>query len=220
MIALRTFWDSSVGKKAVMAVTGLILVAFLVGHMIGNLQMFQAPEKINAYSAFLHSLGGALWAVRAVLLASLVLHVVAAVQLTRRRMVARPVGYAHRDPQVSTLASRTIRWGGALLLAFIVFHILHFTVGLPALIPAFDPANVHRNVVIGFQSPVKVLFYVVAMAFVGLHLYHGVWSSARSLGVSPASPRPLARRVALVLAVAVWLGFTVIPLAVAAGLIK
>jgi hypothetical protein len=126
--AVRVFWASTVGKKIVMAVTGLIGVGFVVGHMLGNLQVFLGPAKFNAYSHFLRSLGELLWLVRAVLLAAVVLHVVAAVQLSRRRLVARPVGYKRgSEREVSTFASRTIRWGGALLLVFIVFHILHFT---------------------------------------------------------------------------------------------
>ncbi|HEV3485428.1 MAG TPA: hypothetical protein VG106_08475 [Vicinamibacterales bacterium] len=128
MNALRRFWGSTIGKKVVMAVTGLIGVGFVVGHMLGNLQVFLGPAKFNAYAHFLKSLGELLWVVRAVLVAAVVLHVVAAVQLSRRRIVARPVGYkGGPQREVSTLASRTIRWGGVLLLVFIVFHILHFT---------------------------------------------------------------------------------------------
>src|SRR5215203_4211630 len=124
MKLVLNFWHSTVGKKVVMAVTGLIGVGFVIGHMVGNLQMFQGPAKMNAYGYFLkHTVGGALWLVRGVLLASVILHVVAAVQLTRRKQAARPVGYTKWEPQISTFASRTIRWGGFLLLAFIVFHI-------------------------------------------------------------------------------------------------
>src|SRR3954454_6286664 len=114
-------WRTSVGKKAVMAVTGLIMVAYLITHVLANLLVFQGPDKINAYSRFLHGTGGALWAARVVLLACVVLHIVAAVQLTARGGAARPIDYAAgRQPQVSTLASRTIRWGGGLILVFLV----------------------------------------------------------------------------------------------------
>src|SRR5215217_6347589 len=120
MNRLRLLWISSVGKKVVMAVTGVIWVAYLITHVLANLLVFQGPAKINAYSAFLHGTGGALWAARAVLLVALVLHVVAAVQLAARRQEARPMDYVGgRKPQVSTFASRTIRWGGALILAFL-----------------------------------------------------------------------------------------------------
>src|SRR5215210_4197484 len=116
----RLLWNSSVGKKVIMAVTGLIWVAYLITHMLANLLAFQGPAKINAYSAFLHGTGAALWGARLVLIAALVLHVIAAVQLAGRRQEARPFGYAAgREPQVSTVASRTIRWGGALILAFL-----------------------------------------------------------------------------------------------------
>ena len=112
MSRLRLLWDSSVGKKILMAVTGLIWVAYLITHVLANLLVFQGPAKINAYSAFLHGTGGALWGARLVLIAALVLHVVAAIQLADRRKEARPTGYsAGREPQVSTWASRTIRWG-------------------------------------------------------------------------------------------------------------
>src|SRR5215208_2348352 len=219
MIRLWLLWDSSVGKKVIMAVTGLIMLAYLITHVLANLLVFQGPSKINAYSAFLHGTGGALWAARLVLLAALVLHVVAAVQLSNRRFEARPIGYAGgRQPQVSTWASRSIRWGGALILAFLVYHILHFTIGTAH--PSFVDGDPYHNVATGFHSLPVVVLYLIAMGMVGLHLYHGVWSSGRSLGMSPPSPNPLRRSVALVLALLVWLGFTVIPLAVYAGVVR
>jgi succinate dehydrogenase / fumarate reductase cytochrome b subunit len=216
---IRVFWDSSVGKKVVMAVTGFILVAYLITHVLANLLVFQGPTRINAYSAFLHGTGGALWGVRLVLLAALILHIVAAVQLTLRRRAARPIAYqGGRDPQVSTWASRTIRWGGALILVFLVYHILHFTLG--TVHPDFVEGDPYHNVTAGFRNPLVVAFYLVAMAAVGLHLYHGIWSGGRSLGLSPPSPHPMRRRLALVLAGFIWLGFTLIPLAVYGGVIK
>jgi succinate dehydrogenase / fumarate reductase cytochrome b subunit len=211
-------WDSSVGKKAIMAVTGLILVAYLITHVLANLLVFTGPDRINRYAALLHGTGGALWAARLVLLVAVVLHIVAATQLALRRQAARPVGYAAgRRPQVSTLASRTIRWGGVLLLVFIVFHILHFTLG--TVHPDFIELNPYHNVTTGFRNPLVALFYLVAMAALGLHLYHGVWSSGRSLGMSPPSPTPLRRRAALVLGGFIWLGFTVIVVAAWLGVI-
>ena len=219
MNRLRALWDSSVGKKAVMAVTGLVMVAYLITHVLANLLVFQGPQRINAYSRFLHGTGGALWAARVVLFIALVLHIVAAVQLTLRRRAARPVPYASgRESQVSTIASRTIRWGGALILVFLVYHILHFTLG--TVHGAFVEGDPYHNVATGFGNPLVVVFYEVAMAAVGLHLYHGIWSSGRSLGVSAPSPHPLRRQLALALAVLVWGGFTVIPLAVYTGMIR
>jgi succinate dehydrogenase / fumarate reductase, cytochrome b subunit len=219
MSRLRLLWQSSVGKKVVMAVTGLIWVAYLITHVLANLLVFQGPVKINAYSAFLHGTGGALWAARLVLIAALVLHVIAAVQLAGRRQEARPTRYvAGHEQQVSTWASRSIRWGGALILAFLVYHILHFTVGTAH--QDFIEGDPYHNVVAGFRTLPVVVFYFISMIAVGLHLYHGVWSSGRSLGVTPPSPRPLRRTVALVLALLVWLGFTVIPIAVYAGVVR
>jgi succinate dehydrogenase / fumarate reductase, cytochrome b subunit len=219
MNRLRLLWDSSVGKKVIMAVTGIIMVAYLITHVLANLLVFQGPANINAYSAFLHGTGGALWAARAVLLAALVLHVIAAIQLAARRFEARPVAYAGgREPQVSTWASRSIRWGGGLILVFLVYHILHFTIGSAH--PDFVEGDPYHNVATGFRNPWIVGGYLIAMAIVGLHLYHGVWSSGRSLGMSPPSPNPLRRTLALALAMLIWLGFTVIPLAVYAGVVR
>ena len=219
MNRVRALWTSSVGKKAVMAVTGLIMLAYLITHVLANLLIFQGPEKINAYSRFLHGTGGALWAARLVLLAAVGLHIVAAVQLASRRRAARPIGYAAgRESQVSTLASRTIRWGGALILVFLVYHILHFTLGTAH--PSFVDGDPYHNVVAGFSNPLVVLFYEVAMVAVGLHLYHGIWSSGRSLGLSSPSPQPLRRQLALALSVMVWAGFAVIPIVVYAGVIR
>ena len=219
MNRLRLLWSSSTGKKVIMAVTGLVWVAYLVTHMVANLLVFQGPGRINAYSTFLHGTGGALWAPRLVLLAALVLHVMAAVQLSARKHEARPVGYAGGyQPQVSTMAARTIRWGGALILVFLVYHILHFTVGTAH--PNFVEGNPYQNVASGFQNIFVVVGYLVVMALVGLHLYHGLWSSGRSLGMSPPSPNPLRRSLALMLALLIWLGFSLIPIAVYAGMVR
>jgi succinate dehydrogenase / fumarate reductase cytochrome b subunit len=219
MNRVGALWRTSVGKKAVMAVTGIIMVAYLITHVLANLLVFQGPEQINTYSRFLHGTGGALWAARLVLFAALVLHIVAAVQLTARRQAARPVGYAGgREAQVSTFASRSIRWGGGLILVFLVYHILHFTLG--TVHPSFVEGDPYHNVAAGFASPAVLLFYELAMAAVGLHLYHGIWSSGRSLGLSAPSPRPIRRQLALVLSLIVWAGFATIPVAVYAGVIR
>jgi succinate dehydrogenase cytochrome b subunit len=219
MNRVGALWRTSVGKKAVMAATGILMVAYLVTHVLANLLVFQGPTQINAYSKFLHGTGGVLWAARLVLLAAVGLHIVAAVQLTARRQGARPEAYAGgRASQVSTLAARTIRWGGGLILLFLVYHILHFTLG--TVHPSFVEGDPYHNVAAGFGSPVVVLFYEVAMAAVGLHLYHGIWSSGRSLGVSSPSPHPLRRQLALALSVIVWGGFTVIPIAAYLGVLR
>lgn len=223
MQLVRNFWQSQIGKKIVMAVTGLIGVGFVIGHMIGNLQVFEGAEKINAYGRFLHhTVGMELWLVRLVLLGAVVLHVLAATQLTVQARASRPQAYQRRDAQVSTLASRTMRFGGFLLLVFIVTHILHFTVrafpGYDRLDPAMNSVDVYANLLTAFRNPLWVAFYVVSMIFLGLHLYHGFWSSFRTLGVSKPSAHPLKRQLALALAVIIWAGFTVVPLGVFFGL--
>jgi succinate dehydrogenase / fumarate reductase cytochrome b subunit len=217
--ALR-FYRSTVGKKIVMAVTGVIGIVFLIGHALGNLLAFRGPRALNSYSHFLKSTGELLWLVRAVLLISVVLHVTAAYQLTMQNRAARPIGYAHLDPQVSTFAARTMRWGGALLLVFIVFHILHFTTGTVRPAGFFSRGDVYANVVGSFRIWWVVLFYVAAMIALGAHLYHGAWSSVRTMGLAQPSENPLHRRVALVLAVLLWIAFTAVPVAVVLGLIR
>ena len=216
--AVARFWHSSVGKKAVMAVTGLVMIGFLIVHALGNLQVFSGPLKINEYSAALRRLGPLLWIARGGLIVALVLHVIAAYQLTRRKQIARPVGYAAQDPQVSTVAARTIRWGGVLLLVFVVLHLLHLTFG--TIHPAFDHKDVYGNLVAGFQIWWVALLYVAAMVGLGLHLYHGTWSSIRTLGLTRPSGDPLKRRVAAVLAWALYLGFSIVPIAVLAGIVR
>ena len=223
---LVQFYRSTIGKKIIMAVTGLIGVGFVIGHMAGNLQAFVGRDKLNAYGALLHGpLAELLWVVRLVLIAAVVLHVLMAYQLTMRSRAARPVAYHGREPQVSTWASRTMRWGGVLLLIFIVLHILHFTTGQidpagwRARVDAAGRHDVFGNVVASFHIWWVAAFYILAMIFLGLHLYHGAWSSVRTLGYAKPSPHPLHRRIALVVAAVIWLGFTLVPLGVIAGLI-
>ncbi|HEU5171219.1 MAG TPA: succinate dehydrogenase cytochrome b subunit [Gemmatimonadales bacterium] len=217
---MLAIWQTTIGKKVVMALTGLIGVGYVVVHMLGNLQVFQGAEKLNAYAAALHGpLKGVVWVVRVVLLLAVVLHVAAAAQLTGRDRAARPVPYARRDPQVSTLASRTMRWGGVLLLVFIVFHVLHFTTGTVQPVP-FVAGDVYGNVIGAFRVWWVTLFYALAMVALGFHLFHGAWSAARTLGAAPPSPRPLRRPVAAILALVVAVGFAIVPLAVFFGVVK
>lgn len=219
MHTLLTFWHSTIGKKVVMGVTGLIGLGFVLGHMAGNLQVFAGAEKIDAYGALLHGpLHEVVLLARVVLLAAVVLHVTAAYQLTMLSRAARPVDYASRAPQVSTLASRTLRIGGVILLAFIVFHILHFTIG--SVHPDFVEGKIYQNLVTGFAVKWVALFYVIAMACLGMHLYHGAWSSMRTLGLAKASAHPLKRSLPVVLAVVISLGFAAIPLAFLLGVLK
>ncbi len=203
-----------------MGVTGLIGIGFVIAHLAGNLLVFSGAEAINRYSHFLKSTGELLWLLRAVLIGAVIMHVIAAVQLTRQNRAARPVEYVNREPQVSTLASRTMRWGGTVLLLFIVIHILHFTTGTLKPAGVFSTADVYSNIVASFRLWWVALFYVVSIIILGFHLFHGAWSSVRSLGVRQPSTNPLQRKVALAVAIFVWLGFTVVPVAVFVGLVR
>jgi succinate dehydrogenase / fumarate reductase, cytochrome b subunit len=210
-----------------MAVTGLVWIGYLVLHMAGNLQAFAGREKINAYSALLHGPGAELlWLARVILIVALVLHVVMAFQLTRRARAARSVGYHKRDPQVSTLASRTMRWGGVAILAFVIFHVLHLTTrhvdpaGWAARFDAAGRYDIYGNLVASLRIWWVSAIYVAAMVVVAAHLWHGVWSFGRSLGVAPPTDHPLKRRVAPAVALGLWLGFTLIPIAILAGVIR
>lgn len=224
---MLSFYRSTIGKKIIMGVTGLIGIAFVIVHMAGNLQAFGGQGKLNGYSAMLHGpLNELLWVVRVVLVVSVVLHVTMAYQLTRRSTAARPIGYQKREPQVSTLAARTMTWGGVLLLAFIIFHILHFTTqtidpaGWRGMADVHGERDVYGDIVASFHIWWVAAFYIIAMLALGLHLYHGAWSSLRTLGYAKRSANPLHRRMALVVAVLVWLGFTLVPVGVLVGLIR
>jgi len=220
MGGLRQFYGSMVGKKAVMGVTGLIGIGFVILHSLGNLLVFRGPDAINSYSHFLKSTGELLWGLRIVLIVAVVLHVVAAAQLTRQSRAARPLGYVRWEPQAATIASRTMRWGGVLLLVFIVVHILHFTTGTIRPAGAFSRQDVYANVVTSFRIWWVALFYVVSMIALGLHLFHGAWSSVRSIGVSRMSAVPLRHRVSMALAILIWAAFTAVPVAVFSGLVR
>ena len=217
---LGQFYGTMVGKKVVMGVTGLIGIAFVVLHSLGNLLVFRGPAALNSYSHFLKSSGELLWALRIVLIVAVALHAVAAVQLTRQSRAARPVGYVKYEPQAATIASRSMRWGGALLLVFIIVHILHFTTGTIRPAGFFSEQDVYANVVTSFRIWWVSLFYLGAMVALGFHLFHGAWSSVRSIAVSPPSREPLRHRVSLAVAVLVWAAFTSVPLAVFVGALR
>lgn len=211
------FYQSIIGKKVIMAVTGFILSGFVLGHMIGNLQMFAGPEKLNAYAAFLHSLGGALWVARIVLLASVGLHIAMAVQLTMLKLEARPQPYVKKTSLVSTYAARTMIWSGPIVAAFIIYHLLHFTTGQAH--PDFKPGDVYSNVVIGFRNPAVSLFYMVANILLAFHLYHGVWSMFQSVGVAHPRYTPILKRVAQAYGIVIGLGNVAMPMAVLTGIV-
>ena len=215
---LGALWASAVGKKALMAVTGIALFAYVVGHLAGNLQVFTGPEQLNRYAQLLHVAPALLWAVRIVLLAALVVHVVAGVELHLARRLARPVPYASYRPADSSAASRTMIWSGLLILAFVVYHVLDLTVGVAN--PSFVEGDVYHNVLATFGRAVGALAYVIAMIGLGFHLWHGLYSMFQSLGVSNRRFTPTAQRFAAGMAVILTLGFASIPIAVFLGVLR
>lgn len=218
MNPVRRFWASTIGRKIVMGVTGIIGIGFLLAHITGNMLVFKGSEAINSYSHFLHGSGAELlWLARVVLIAAVILHIAAAYSLTQQSHAARPTDYAKRVPQASTLASRFMRWGGVLILVFIVVHILHFTTGTISPGGAYVEGDVYHNVVQSFRVWWVAVFYMLSMAVLGLHLYHGAWGSARTLSIAGDSPHPMHRRLPMLIALVVWLGFTIVPLAVLLG---
>ncbi len=225
---LAIFWATAIGKKVVMAATGVIVVGFVILHMLGNLKIFAGPDQINAYSRFLRTVGepelgygDALWIVRLVLLTSVTLHIIAAVQLTRMSWKARPVSYQHRKNVETTFAAQSMRWGGLLLAIFILFHILHFTLGTVGFAPGqFKELHVYQNVIAGFSVWPVALFYVVAMAALCLHLDHGIWSLLQTLGCSTARNARTLKILCRVVAIVIFAGFVSVPLGVMTGLVR
>jgi succinate dehydrogenase / fumarate reductase cytochrome b subunit len=214
------FWASTVGKKIVMAVTGIILFAFVIGHLLGNLQVFEGPAKLNAYGAFLHSIGEFLWPVRIVLLIAVTLHIVATVQLALRKKRARPIEYSVKKAIASSYASRTMYWSGPIVLAFIIFHLLHLTAGYIHPGAAYIEGDVYHNVVSGFQVWWVSLSYIVAVSLLGLHLRHGLWSMFQTLGIHQPQYTLRFKKAAMVIALLITLGYISIPISVLLGLVK
>jgi succinate dehydrogenase / fumarate reductase, cytochrome b subunit len=219
-----TLWDSSIGKKAVMAVTGLLMLGFLVAHMLGNLKIFFGPTDYNGYAAWLRTIGEPvlhrtwfLWVSRVVLSASVVLHAVTAYQLSRRDRAARPVGYQHRRPRAS-YATRTMRWGGVILGLFLVWHLLDLTT--LTVNPRGEPGHPYQNVVADFHTWYANVVYVVAMLALGLHVRHGFWSAAQTLGAGSVRRDRTLKAVANVLAVVLTAGFLAVPVGVMSGVVS
>jgi succinate dehydrogenase / fumarate reductase cytochrome b subunit len=225
---LLALWGSMVGKKMVMAVTGAVLILFVIMHMAGNLKIFSGPEEINAYSRFLREVGWPelgygqlLWIVRCVLLLCVALHITAAVQLTLMNRAARPVGYESRKNVETSWGAVTMRWGGALLAVFIVFHLFHFTGGMVGFEPGqFEHLAVYQNVVAGFSNVPIAIFYIIAMGALCLHLDHGIWSMLQTLGwVNQGNTRTL-KTVSRVVALLIFAGFVSVPISVLAGWVR
>jgi succinate dehydrogenase / fumarate reductase, cytochrome b subunit len=220
LLQAASFYRSTIGKKTVMAVTGIAGFAFVVAHLLGNLQFYLGPESLNEYGAALRRNPGLLLFARGVLLATVVAHIVAAVQLTAQNAAARPRGYRVWTPRKSSYAARTMKYSGPILGLFIVYHLLHLTFG--AVHPNFKhgPADVpdtYHNVVAGFSSLPVAISYMAAMVFLGFHLSHGIWSMFQSAGWNHPRYMPLVRSAAVAIAILIVLGNISIPLSVLLG---
>jgi len=218
------FYEAPIGKKAVMAVTGVMLFGYVIGHLLGNLQIYASdPNQINRYAAFLHNPTNAvpLWSIRAVLFAAVVLHIISAIQLWLQSKAARPISYAKKDDVPASYAARTMRWGGVIVGTFIIFHILHLTVGAVAPLREVAPnqPDVRYNVISGFQHPAISGFYILAMILLCMHLYHGLWSMFQSLGFSHPRYTPAIKKGAAIVAILIAVGNCSIPIAVLTGLL-
>lgn len=216
---LLRLWQSSLGKKYVMAVTGLGLYLFVIIHMLGNLQIFAGAEQLNGYAAALKSNPAILWGARAGLLSIVALHIVSALQLARINRRARPVGYVAGKPVASTFAQRTILISGLVILAFIIFHLSHYTLGVvdPTWLGYRDSAgrhDVYRMVIAGFSQPLVSIFYIISMGLLLMHLSHGVSSLFQSLGWRSHKTFGLFDKLAKGSALVLFIGNSLIPLAV------
>jgi succinate dehydrogenase / fumarate reductase cytochrome b subunit len=214
------FLASTNGKKVVMAITGAILFAFVIGHMIGNLQVYEGPEKLNAYGRFLRGVPEILWAVRAGLLLSVGLHIWATIGLAVRNNDARPVAYAKKKNTVSDYASRTMYWSGPIVLAFVIYHLLHLTAGIIHPGTQFIEGDVYHNVVAGFSIWWVSAWYIFSMILLGLHIRHGAWSMFQSLGMNHPRHTPILKKGAGALAIILVVGYISIPISVLLGFVK
>ncbi len=219
------FYRSNVGKKAVMAITGIVLLAYVLLHMVGNLKLYEGASGMNAYAEWLRTLGypalpeyGALWILRVLLAVSFVLHIHAAVSLTLTNRKARSVGYqSQRDYAAATYAARTMRYTGVIVLLFVIYHVLHFTTGHTH--HDFVENDVYRNVVEGFSRWEVSGFYILANLALGLHIYHGAWSLFQSLGWNNRRFNPWRRSFAAIFTAVVVIGNISFPIAVLAGIV-
>jgi succinate dehydrogenase / fumarate reductase cytochrome b subunit len=218
-------WHSSIGKKWVMAVTGLLMLLFLLVHMLGNLKIFFGPTEFDHYAHWLRTIGepvlhGAwyLWIQRVVLLVAVVLHVTAAAQLSLRDRRARPVRYAHGQRRRATFATRTMRYGGIVLALFIVWHLLDLTAGVTN--PDFAKGRAYHNIYVDFQNWWSNLIYIAAMVMLGLHINHGFWSASQTLGINSPSRDRAIKSIGSTLAVVIPVGFIMVPIGVMTGIVK
>jgi len=233
MKVITNIFGSSLGKKYIMAVTGFILFLFVVGHMVGNLQIFLGPEAINRYGAFLQNLGEGLWLVRAVLLVVILLHIWSAIKLSAENKAARPIAYAEYHPVAASYASRTMLMSGLIILAFIIYHLLHFTVQTKAInltgqdFHAFsEPVkgaiglerhDIYRMMIVGFSNIWVCAFYVLGVGLLCLHLSHGISAMFQSMGWKNKVYGPFLDKAARVIAWFLFIGYSSIPVAVLLG---
>jgi succinate dehydrogenase / fumarate reductase cytochrome b subunit len=224
MRRLSTLFRSLVGLKVTMAVTGLLLIAFVVGHLLGNLKVFQGPEKFNAYADGLRTVGAPffghgqlLWLLRLGLVAATVLHVWAAWRVSHASRAARPQRYRALTLVRTTFAARTLRIGGVALLAYVVYHLLDLTFGTAN--PAFVPGDAYGNLLESLRRPGVAVAYIAAMVVLGLHLYHGLWSALQTLGLLTPPTERWRRSAAAAFAALIVAGYVSIPLAVLAGVV-
>ena len=225
---MSEYWkglSSTVGTKFLVALTGFLLVAFVIGHMLGNLQVYLGPEAINSYAVFLKSKPGILWAARFGLLAALIVHIWGITRLSLKNQEARPEAYALKRPAASTFSSRTMVLSGAALLAFIVYHLMHFTVGATnpehfRLIDELGRHDVYSMTVLGFQQPAVAVSYILAMGILGLHLGHGIASIFHSMGWSRPKTAPVIELAGRLAALILVIGNISIPVAALLGWIE
>jgi succinate dehydrogenase / fumarate reductase cytochrome b subunit len=219
------FYEAPIGKKAIMAITGVVLFGYVILHLVGNLQIYSAdPDQINRYAALLHNPANAplLWLARIILLAAVIMHITASLQLWNLKREARPVSYVKKDDAATSYASRTMMWSGPIVAAFVIFHVLHLTVG--AVVPIQEVApnepDIRGNVISGFQNPAIAGFYIFAMILLCMHLYHGLWSMFQSLGLSHPRYTPKLKSGAALFAILIAIGNCSIPIAVLTGILK
>lgn len=210
--------ETTVGQKMLLAGTGIVLFLFVIGHLAGNLQIYRGSEALNAYAAFLHANPGPLWMARIVLAFCAGVHMVYAVRLAWRNWRSRPVGYARRRYREADLAARSMVLTGPLIAAFVLYHLLHLTIGSAH--PEFEPGDVYHNVMAGFRVPAVAVAYIAANVLLALHLYHGMWSLTQTLGLAHPRWDRLRRTVASALAVVIGAGNVSIPLSVWLGLVR
>lgn len=229
LLTLSTMSDSScckncqpasIGKKVIMALSGLVLAGFVLGHMSGNLLVFKGPAAINEYAEWLHAHSGILWVARSVLIVSVIAHIWSGVLLTIENRIARAGGPVIEATRRASLSSRTMPYSGVVILAFIVFHLLHYTFRTIALGGQDFGSNVYGMIVAGFSEPTVALFYIVSMILLCLHLSHGISSVFQTLGLRNERWRGRLDVLATVYGWVIALGFISIPLAVLLGRLK